>query len=135
MKNVIVLWKLRNPLPACRVFTELAQNDPRIDINELREKHGKLPEDPVEQNRLWYKIYESKQNEPIILASHGRWLLFRELGAIALVFLLVSSSASLISSPGTDSAIYSGLLSAQYILLSIAAQNTSKRFACNVLAR
>ena len=135
VKNVVVLWKIKNPLPGCRAFTELAKNDPRIDINELSEKYGKLPKGPVEQNRLWYKIYKNKQNEPIILASHGRWLLFRDLGAIALIFLLVLPSASLIPSPGTESAIYSGLLLVQYILLSIAGQNTSKRFACNVLAR
>lgn len=135
IKNVIIFWRLKDPLPGCRVFTELICKDHRIDIKELENRYGKLPTDPREQNALWYRIYKDKQNEKIILSSHGKWLLFREITSIALVFALLLSPISGLISCNKTSAIYSILLIAQYLLLRRAAINAAERFACNVLVR
>lgn len=135
IKNVIVFWCLKNPLPGCRVFTELICKDHRIDIKELENKYGKLPTDPREQNTLWYKIYKDRQNEKIVLSSHGKWLLFREIASIALIFALLLSPISGVIGCNTASAIYSVLLIMQYLLLRRAAVNAAERFTCNVLVR
>jgi len=135
IKNVIIFWRLKNPLPGCRVFTEMICKDPRININELENKYGKLPTDPREQNALWYKIYKEKQNEKILLSSHGKWLLFREITSVALIFALLLSPVSGLISCNKISAIYSILLIMQYLLLRRTAINTAERFVCNVLVR
>lgn len=135
IKNVIIFWRLENPLPGCRVFTELVCKDHRIDIKELENKYGKLPTNPREQNALWYKIYKEKQDEKIILSSHGKWLLFREIISIALMLVLLLPLISWFIGFNKVSAIYSGLLILQYLLLRQAAINAAERFACNVLTR
>lgn len=134
-KNSIVLWKIRDPLPGCRAFTELVKSDPRIDIDRLTRDYGSLPVIPVEQNRLWYRIYKSKEKDPVIISSHAAWLLFRDMASIALIFMLALSPMTLIHTLNYGSAIYSGMLFVQYVILAIIGQNTAERFACNVLAR
>lgn len=135
IKNVIIFWRFKNPLPGCRVFTDLICKDHRIDIKELENKYGKLPIESREQNTLWYKIYKERQNEKIILSSHGKWLLFRECATITLIFMLLLSTMSILISFDKSSSIYSISLIAQYFILRQAAVNAAERFACNVLAR
>src|SRR5579859_4799602 len=49
-KARLVFWRLRHPLPGCRVFTELVKTDPRIDVLALKERYGELPRKPHAQN-------------------------------------------------------------------------------------
>lgn len=135
IKNVIIFWRFKNSLPGCRVFTELICKDHRIDIKDLENKYGKLPTEPREQNTLWYKIYKEKQDEKIILSSHGKWLLFRECAIIALIFVLLLSPMSFLISVDKSSTIYLILLIAQYFILRQATVNAAERFTYNVLAR
>lgn len=135
IKNVVIFWRLKDPLPGCRVFTELICKDHRIDIKELEHKYGKLPTEPREQNTLWYKIYKERQDEKVILSSHGKWLLFREITIIALILMLLLSPMSLLISFDKSSTIYLALLIAQYFILRQATVNAAERFTCNVLAR
>lgn len=135
IKNIIIFWRLKDTLPGCQVSTELIYKDHRIDIKEVEHQYGKLPTEPREQNALWYKIYKEKQDEKIILSSHGKWLLFRECATIALIFMLLLSPMSFLISVDKSLAIYLVSLIAQYFILRQAAVNAAERFACNVLAR
>ena len=69
IKATMVFWRIKEPLPGSRVFTELAKKDHRIDLDRIRKKHGYLPELPLEQNRLWYKIYKSHKLKIIVSES------------------------------------------------------------------
>lgn len=135
VKYVFIFWKLKNPLPGCRVFSELAIEDQRIDIKELESKYGKLPTEPREQNTLWYKIYKEKQNEKIIHASHGQTLLLREITVISVMIVLLLVPISLFINFDKISSIYALAMFAQYLILRQAAVNATERFTCNVIAR
>ncbi len=39
-KPMLVFWRIKCPLPGCRAFTELIQNDSRINIESLKRKFG-----------------------------------------------------------------------------------------------
>jgi hypothetical protein len=132
---VIIFWKVKNPLPGSRAFTELALKDPRIDIKELENRYGKLPTEPRDQNALWYKIFKEKQDEKIIHASHGHWLLFREIVVISVMIALLLVPISLFINFGKISTIYAFLVLVQYLILRQVAVNAAERFTCNVLAR
>lgn len=134
-KSVIIFWRFKNPLPGCRVFSELAVKDPRIDVKELENRYGRLPIEPKAQNTLWYKIYKEKQNEKIIHSSHGHWLLFREITAISVMFALLLAPISLFVTGGKISFIYAFALMVQYLILRQSAVNAAEQFTCNVLAR
>lgn len=135
IKNTLVFWRMRHPLPGCRVFSVLAPKDSRIDLAALETAHGGLPSSPVDQNRLWYRIYKEHQNEPVVLSSHGVWLLFRDMTAIASILLIVLATITFLGRGPSGSLLYSGFLLAQYLVVSQAARNAGERFACNVLAR
>jgi hypothetical protein len=133
-KAIITFWRIKNPLPACRAFSIFAKKDDRIDFNKLESTYSPLPETAKEQNSLWYKIYKSFQENPVVKKSHKDFLLGRDLTSIALLFLIVGGIAGVILITGSTKWWYLAFALVQYFILAIVAQNHGKRFVCNVLA-
>src|SRR5207247_6002678 len=77
-KARLVFWRWHDPLPGCRVFTELLSTDPRIDVPALRRKLGELPQDPQAQNALWYGLYKRQSADIKISEAHRIYLLTRD---------------------------------------------------------
>jgi hypothetical protein len=133
-KARLVFWRWRNPLPGCRAFTELLSTDPRIDVLALRTKHGDFPQDPREQNALWYRLYKAHKTIPPIWEAHKTYLLTRDMTTIAAVFAVVFSIGLLsVSLNRTILLVYVGGLVAQYVFIASAARNYGNRFVLNVL--
>jgi hypothetical protein len=135
-KYIIVFWKVKNNLPGCRVFTELARKDPRIDYNTLIRKYDPLPTEPDEQNKLWYKILKRYPDDESILQSHRDFLLFRDLTTIAfslmVVFLIVFTVAKILHF--NLGIMYFPIFVIEYLLLVVITINKSERFVLNVIA-
>jgi hypothetical protein len=134
LKAIIVFWKIKNPLPACRAFSYFADYDDRIDKNYLIQKFNPLPVTPKQQNSLWYKIYKEHQENPIIKKSHKDFLLARDISSIALLFFFFGGVSILIISPHAFKWLYISFLLLQYLIFAIIAQNHGNRFVCNTLA-
>jgi hypothetical protein len=134
-KHRLIYTRWKDPLPGSRAFSKLIDKDERISREELVAQHGPLPEQPYRQNALWYKIYKSKQTDPVVFNSHGRWLLFRDLFAISLVLLPPLTGYTFLHSGATTGSVFLILASLVVIAMFICARNTGERFACNVLAR
>jgi hypothetical protein len=133
-KEVLVFWRLENPLPGCRVFTELAKSDPRIDMNELEAELAPLPEEPKAQNSKWFKLYKQMEEEITVKESHKQYLLYRELTGISGLFLLFGPIALIfIGVPVWNVGVYAAITLSEFVVCSIIAQNHGKRFVCNVL--
>jgi len=136
MKYVLVFWRLKYPLPGCRVFSELINKDCRIDKNVLIEKYGTLPVEPEAQNKLWYKIYKPNEFDSMIFDSQRSFLLSRDLTGLSFLFFIVFSVATLLSGTKINLVlIYMGFLLIQYIILALVCRNYGNRFACNALAK
>lgn len=134
-KARLVFWRWRHPLPGCRVFTELIGSDPRIDVPTLRKKHGEFPQNPDAQNALWYSLYKKHSGSIVICEAHRIYLLTRDMTALSAVFVALFSTAIGLGSVGwKTTAVYSGALLAQYLMISTAARNYGIRFVLNVLA-
>lgn len=125
----------RNPLPGTRAFTKLAFSDDRIDVSRLQRKHGPLPQEPSQQNRLWLQIYEDWKGTPEVSHSHSNWLLFRDLTGMSVVLAVVLSGASIAIKSVFEALPYVLVLIAEYLLLSQIARNVGNRFVVNVLVR
>ena len=134
LKAVITFWRFKNPLPACRAFSNYAQKDDRIDNKVLEAKFNPLPETAKEQNSLWYKIYKLFQEDPIVKKSHKDFLLGRDLSSIALIFFVFGGVLGIFLISDTTKWWYLIFTFFQYIILAVVAQNHGKRFVCNVLA-
>jgi len=134
LKARLVFWRWRNPLPGCRVFTELIGSDARIDLPALRKKHGEFPRDPREQNTLWYRLYKKHTGNVVVTEAHKNYLLTRDMTAVSAIFLaLFSGGIAFGSVPWRVECVYVASLIAQYLIVATSAQNYGKRFVLNVL--
>ncbi len=133
-KYKLIFFRFNNPLPGSRAFSKLMFKDPRIDVVNLEKKYSPFPEKASEQNSLWYKIYQKHRNNNIVIASHRKFLLLRELATISfLLWLAVIIVLFIFKSEFSNSNDYIIFLLVQFILLNVGARNLGVRFTCNVL--
>ncbi len=134
-KHRLIYTRWHHPLPGSRVFSNLLDKDERVSRQNLVDEFGELPTSADDQNTLWYKIYKTKQTDEVVLNSHGRWLLFRDVFAISIVLFLPLTIFTFWNTGAkaglTFTLPYLALLGGIWIC----ARNTGERFACNVLAR
>jgi hypothetical protein len=133
-KARLVFWRWKDPLPGCRAFSKLADNDSRIDMTGLRSKLGEFPSEPKAQNALWYRLYRKHGAALRVLQAHKVYLLTRDMTAISAFFAIVmSTSIFLQTATARIGTIYAVALIAQYLLIATAARNYGERFVTNVL--
>lgn len=133
-KAVLVFWKLKNPLPGSEAFSKLSKNDTRIDRAKLKSVYGSLPKSPIEQNKLWYKIYKKNSSNTIVSDSHRALLLARDLTSLCVLFVIFLGIPVLIIGQWPISLYYFLGLLLQYVIVVIGAQNRGRRLVTNVLA-
>lgn len=135
IKAKIVFWKIKDPLPGCRAFSDYMELDVRVDSESLKHECGFFPIKPLEQNKLWYKWYREVQDESAVIQSHGEYLFTRDYSALSLMFLFFFGGSSFIQ---FDSVLHCFglivLLLLQYLFVRNAAKNNGIQFVCNVLA-
>lgn len=135
IKDTLVFLRLKNPLPGCRAFSNIAKQDSRVDLSVIKASWGGLPKKPEKQNKLWYKIYSQHKNDTAVRQSHKDFLFTRDYTAISFLFLILGSSLSfLLLGTGGLFWCYSILMLLQYVLVSLAARNYGIRMVTNVLA-
>jgi hypothetical protein len=137
VKARLVFMRWRNALPGHRAFTQYIYSDPRIDPAAVQKVVGSaLPVDPVEQNRVWFRLYKTVENDPAISQVHRDFLLTRDYTGLALLFLLFYGGAGFYSIPSSKIAtIYAVLLLIQCVVVRQAAFQYGVRFVTSVLAR
>lgn len=136
-KARLVFLRWRHALPGHRAFSKYAVRDPRIDLAALGKLHGPpLPVDPVEQNRAWYRIYKTMENDQAVRQVHRDFLLLRDYTGLCAVFIVFYGAAGLLAIPSMKiGLIYLLVLVAQYALVRQAASNYGIRLVTTVLAR
>lgn len=134
LKATLVFWHIKHALPGHRAFSELINGDPRTDVASLKQAVGNLPEQPVEQNQLWYRMYKKHAHDVTVINAHQNFLLYRDCASLTCLIGLSLLIASLALELPTDK-LWGAftLLTLQYGLFVIAAQNTGKRLVQNVL--
>ena len=135
-KEAIIFWSVgKNCLPSSRAFTVLALDDPRIDHKRLAIKYGQLPTAPDQQTVLWYSLYRKNAENGAVEDAHGAYLRYREMTSLAasiLVFFLVASSWI---HPSVRMLLVGiAFITAEYLVLLLAARNAADHFVLNVLA-
>jgi hypothetical protein len=133
-KAGIVFWRFNDILPGCRAFSVHGKNDYRVDLTRLAAVHGALPVDPKAQNLLWYKLYQSQRKDSLIQASHQRFLLARDIVAIAFLFIPLVGIPFIFVGKQPLNWYYLGLLILQYLIVMVTARNYGCRFVTDVLA-
>jgi hypothetical protein len=134
-KARLVFWRWRNPLPGCRVFSELLKTDPRINIPSLNTKLGEFPSEAHAQNSLWFGVYRRRSDAPRVFEAHKVYLLTRDMATMAAVFAVIFSGVLLLD--GVELRFLGGYVVAllvQYLLIANAARNYGNRFVLNVLS-
>lgn len=135
LKARLVFWKFHHPLPGCEAFSNFMLQDPRIDPSVLRDRYGSLPVDSADQNRLWYKIYKKHAENQQIEDVHKKFLLTRDLSALAFLFLLSLSIVGYFLFDNLHVYIaYVLTLFISFLFFSQSARTYGESFVKNVLA-
>ena len=134
VKAILVFWRVKNVLPGHRAFTTHVNADPRIKLESLRERVVPWPNDPNDENRVWYGLYRSVENAIQVVDAHRAFLLARDLTSIAFTFFIVGAPAAFFLSGSTKWTLtYLGVAVIQYVILAFVARNHGVRFVRNVL--
>lgn len=133
-KAIIIFWRLKDPLPGSRAFSELIKKDSRIDIKKLKSKFGIFPRKASEQNKLWYHIYRQNASNILVTESHGAFLLARDLTSLSFLLMLVMGVLALAYISPIIKYYYFLFLIIQYFANLVNARNRGQRFVTNVLA-
>ena len=134
-KARVIFWRFSHPLPGSRAFSIHLKKESRGDPDQLVSRWGVFPDDPAEQNRLWYRIFKDVENEVRVYEAHRAWLFARDLTAFSVLFLVIFGTATVISDvPWTTAWYYLSFLAVQYLATMITARNLGIRFVRTVLA-
>ncbi|MDQ3802141.1 MAG: hypothetical protein M3384_22165 [Acidobacteriota bacterium] len=134
-KARIIFTRWKDPLPGCRAFSKYGPKDHRVNMQNLESKHGPLPNDPREQNVVWYRLYRTLQNEAEIKSIHRLFLFARDYACIALLMLIILGTVGFFQIPSIKTAwFYFAILLIQFLIALIAARNLGVRFVTTVLA-
>jgi hypothetical protein len=135
-KEMVIFWRTdKNCLPSSRAFSVIALNDPRIDRRRLAKKHGPLPTAPDQQTVLWYSLYRKNAENGAVEDAHCAYLRYREMTALAVSVMAILLVASGVVHPSSRTILVgASIITAEYLLLLVAARNAAGHFVSNVLA-
>lgn len=134
-KAQLVYMRHRDPLPGCEAFTRWARSDPRVDMGALEAAYGPLPTSPAEQNRLWYRLFKTFEDDGGVTHAHKESLFTRDYTFLAALMIIVLGGAAIITFTGvTKTLLYIAVLIGQFVLAGRAARHHGRRLVCTVLA-
>ncbi len=136
-KACLVFLRWHNALPGHRAFSQYATSDPRIDLVALRKTIGpEFPVNPVDQNRVWYRIYKTVEEEPAVSQVHKDFLLLRDYTGLCVLFIIFYGTVGLSTIASTRTFIlYLLILIIQYVVVRQAASHYGVRMVKTVLAQ
>ena len=135
LRDRIIHWRWRDPLPGCRAFTGVGPQSSHVNMAVIDARFGPLPTECGEQNKLFYKINREHRDDIGVLDSHGRYLAARDIGTItAILAISLPWLAWWATGNFWRSAAYGAALLATYCFCAIAAKNYSWRMVQHVLA-
>jgi hypothetical protein len=134
-KAKLVFLDWQHPLPGCRAFSEYLRRDNRIDAAHLERRFGPFPDDPDEQNRCWYGIYQTVRDAPAVTDANKGYLFGRDYAALMVLAILIFGglSLALIKAPLVCIG-YIAVLVLQYVLAANSARNHAIRLVTNTMA-
>jgi hypothetical protein len=135
-KEVLVFWRLRDRVPGCRAFSEIAKRDDRVDPTDLAVLLPPGPMSAKEQNALWYRWLKSVEADPGIADSHYRFLALRDCAALLFMLTLATPLVTWVVGRGMKGAlILAAVCLGGYFVTAVAARNAAVRLVGNVIAR
>jgi hypothetical protein len=135
LRDRLIHWRWRHPLPGARAFTKFGPADPRVDMSKLGKVYGPLPTDANQQGALFYRIYSTHATRVGVLDAHKSYLAVRDIGTINfLLFVLLPPSAFWATDDVVRPGVYAVALFLSYALTSLAAQVYGARLVENTLA-
>lgn len=136
-KERLVFLRWKNALPGHRAFSRYAKSDPRIDLVALRKTLGaEFPVNPVEQNRVWYRIFKTVEEEPAVSQVHRDFLLLRDYTGLSVLFIIFYGAVGLYTIASAKTLVlYLLALIIQYFVVRQAASQYGVRMVKTVLAQ
>ncbi len=133
-KAALVFWRLRNALPGFRAFSNLPDGDTRVDKARLKSAVGGVfPEEPADQNRTWYRLYQKFSENGSVVSTHKEYLLFRDLTWITFMLAFLGMGGLMFVRPSA-ALVYGAASVVLYLFIRRVAAIRGYRFVSTVLA-
>jgi hypothetical protein len=134
-KCMLVYWKPYGWMPGSEVFSRLAPDDMRVDMEALVRNIGPLPEAPRDQNARWYQLYKLVENSAEVADAHRSFLMYRDMAVLSLAFTLLAPVGLYFLSASKDVQwLAVAMFSGQFMVTAVSARWSGVRFVCNVVA-
>lgn len=135
LRDRLVHLRWTNPLPGASAFTRIGPRSSRVDLPAVGAKFGPLPEEPAEQDRLFYRIYREHRDEVGVRDAHRSYLATRDIATINVLLLIVAPwLAWWMTGDAHRAGVYALGLLGSYLMFAVAAKNYAQRMVQNVLA-
>jgi hypothetical protein len=135
VKSMLVFWKPRGWLPGCAAFTKYGPHDPRINMQTIEKKVGRLPTDPKRQNIVWYELFTQVEHEPEVSEVHSHFLMYRDMAVLSLPFVVVTPALLYFAGASFEARwCGAGFFAVQYLVTALSGNWSGKRLVSNVLA-
>lgn len=135
-KARLIFMRWSNPYPGCRAFSYHVVRDPRIDVRAVQHKWSPLPDDPHEQNALWYRIYQQEQGTHAVEHLNRNWLFARDYACMSILLMITLGALGIFQMPNTLSwCSFTGILAAQFLLARRSAVLHAERLVTTVIAQ
>ena len=134
-KERLVFWEWAHPLPGCRAFSTFLLSDQRIDAPALEIRYGPFPADPIEQNKVWYRIYTTVRDDPAIVTQRRTYLFARDYAVLLVLMFIIFGPIAFVQIRSPLLCIaYTAFLVAQYAISVRAARVTAERWVTTAMA-
>lgn len=133
----LVFWRWNNSLPGSRAFSQLAKEDPRIDLDSILRIEGEdILNSPEKQNYVWFKrYYKPIKNDPAVMTGHRYYLFTRDYTSLSFIFMLCLPPFGFQYSETYSMLVcYIIVMCAQYLVVRWAAVKYGERFVTTVMA-
>lgn len=132
-KNVLVFWRLENPHPGSRAFSQIAVDDPRMSHALPRTRQTMSPQ---AEYALFNDLLVKHQSDNDVAKARRRFVLF-EMMAISSGLLLIGAPFALLALEGGAIEYWFclGVIICEYLLISEGAANAGIRLVRAVLLK
>lgn len=131
-KEFFVFWRFQERLPGFRAFSKYGKQDARIDIERLKSKYPEIETKELNENKLWYEIYQKHQEAPSVSDAQKNYLFTRDITNLSTYFIAISLFIEFYLKIDLKN-VYLFIL-IEYFILMLSCRNYAVKFVTNVLS-
>lgn len=131
-KEFFVFWRFKERLPGFRAFNKYSKKDNRVDMDVLKVKYPEVETKELNENKLWYKIYQKHQEAPSVWDAQKNYLFTRDMTSLSIYFIVIAFFIEFYLMLDLKNLYLFFVV--EYFVLLVSCRNYGVKFVTNVLS-